>query len=441
MIMDWWVVLIILFGGFMALMATGLPVAFCFGILNTAAILIFFHGGVNALNAIATGTYDSVSSFVFVAVPLFILMGSVLMHTGVANLTISAIDLWIGRIPGRLGVVAEVAGVVFGAASGSSMASTATIGQVLIPEMLRRGYARWLAMGSVACTGGIDMLIPPSALMVIFAGIATMPVGPLLIGGIIPGLVIAFLLSLFIIVAAKLKPKIAPPLEERTTTFRERVASLKFLLPVVVLILAVMGTIFFGIATPSESAAMGAFASFVIAAAFHRLTLESIKKALFSTVSVTGMTLLIITTSKVFSQVLAYTGIASGLVETTAKMSVGPLTVLFAMNLIVFILGCFIDQVSIMLIIIPIFMPIAQAMGMNLLWWAIIMNVNLGLGLITPPFGMNLFVVKAVTPGNPDMMEVYRAILPFVLIELLGMTAMILFPELITWLPGLMYRR
>jgi TRAP-type C4-dicarboxylate transport system substrate-binding protein len=277
--MDWWIVLVILFGGFVALMATGLPVAFCFGILNAAAILAFFHGGIGALSTIATGAYDSVSSFVFVAVPLFILMGSVLMHTGVANLTISAIDVWIGRVPGRLGVVAEAAGVIFGAASGSSMASTATIGQVLIPEMLRRGYARWLAIGSVSCTGGIDMLIPPSALMVIFAGIASMPVGPLLIGGIIPGFVIAFLLSCFVVVASALNPQIAPPTEERTITFRDRVASLKYLLPVAVLILAVMGTIFFGVATPSESAAMGAFASFVIAAIFGRLTYETVKKA------------------------------------------------------------------------------------------------------------------------------------------------------------------
>ena len=438
--MDWWVVLIILFGGFVAILATGLPVAFCFGILNTAAILLFFHGGINALNAIATSSYDSVSSFVFVAVPLFILMGSVLTHTGVANLMISAIDVWIGRVPGRLGVVAEAAGVIFGAASGSSMASTATIGQVLIPEMLRRGYARWLAMGSVACTGGIDMLIPPSALMVIFAGIASMPVGPLLIGGIIPGIVIALFLSLFIIVAAKLKPEIAPPIEDRVVTFRDRVASLKYLLPVAVLILAVMGAIFFGVATPSESAAMGAFASFLIAAAFGRLTLDSVRKSLFSTVSVTGMTLLIITTSKAFSQILAYTGITTGLVNATTALSMGPLTVLFAMNLVVFILGCFIEQVSIMLITIPIFLPIAQAMHMNILWWAIIMNINLGLGLITPPFGMNLFVVRGVTPGNPDLMEVYRAILPFILIELLGMTAMILFPEAVTWLPSLMYR-
>jgi tripartite ATP-independent transporter DctM subunit len=437
--MEWWVVLIILCAGFIILLATGLPVAFCLGILNVGSLLVFFPGGIKALGAIANGTFDSVSSFVFVAIPLFVLMGSVLTHTGLAFKAITALDLWVGRVPGRIAVVGMASGVIFGAASGSSMASTATIGKVLVPEMLNRGYARWLAMGSIACTGGIDMLIPPSALMVIFAGIASMPVGQLLIGGIIPGIIMASCLSLFIILITKLKPGIAPPHEGRgRITIRERLASLKDIAPIGVLMIAVLGTIFFGIATPSESAAMGAFASFVVAAVYRKLTLESVKKSLFSTITVTGMALLIITTSKVFSQVMAYTGVSTGLIETITALPVHPLVILFGMNLIVFIMGCFMDAVPIMLIIIPIFLPIAKDMGMNILWWAMIMMVNIGLGLITPPFGMNLFVIRSVTPGNPDLLEVYRAILPFVLIELIGMTIFILVPSTITWLPGLM---
>ena len=439
--MEWWVVLIILCAGFIILLATGLPVAFCLGILNVGGLLAFFPGGIKALGAIANGTFDSVSSFVFIAIPLFVLMGSVLTHTGLAFKAIKALDLWVGRVPGRIAVVGMASGVIFGAASGSSMASTATIGKVLVPEMLNRGYARWLAMGSIACTGGIDMLIPPSALMVIFAGIASMPVGQLLIGGIIPGIIMASCLSLFIIVITKLKPQIAPPHEDRgRITFRQRLASLKDLAPIGVLMIAVLGTIFFGIATPSESAAMGAAAAFVVAAAYRKLTLESVKKSLFSTITVTGMALLIITTSKVFSQIMAYTGVSTGLIEAITALPVHPLMILFGMNLIVFIMGCFMDAVPIMLIIIPIFLPIAKDLGMNILWWAMIMMVNIGLGLITPPFGMNLFVIRSVTPGNPDLLEVYRAIFPFILIELLGMTVFILVPSTITWLPGLMLK-
>lgn len=439
--MEWWLSLLILFGGFIVLLATGLPVAFSFGILNIMTVLIFFHGGIGALITIAQGSFDSVSSFTYVAVPLFILMGSVLTHTGLAFKTIQAIDVWIGRVPGRLGVVAIAAGLVFGAASGSSMASTATIGQIVLPQMLEKRYARWLSMGSVACTGGIDMLIPPSALTVIFAGIAAMPVGPLLIGTIIPGIVMAFCLMAFIIVIAMLKPEVAPPQQEiRKIFYRERLQSLKDFLPVVLLIFAVIGTIFFGVATPSESAAMGAFASFALAMAYRTLTFETAKKSLLSAVSVTGMTFLIITSAKVFSQVLAYTGASQGLMESILALKASPLVILFLMNIVVFIMGCFMEPVSIMLIIIPIFLPVAKAVGMDILWWSVIMLVNIGLGLITPPFGLNLYVVVSVTPGRPLLDEVYRGIIPFILIELVGMTIMILYPGLITWLPGLMYR-
>jgi tripartite ATP-independent transporter DctM subunit len=437
--MEWWIVLVILFGGFIILLATGLPVAFCLGILNAVTIVLFFHGGIGALQAVAQGTFDSVSSFVFVAVPLFILMGAVLTHTGLAFKSITSLDVWFGRIPGRLAVMGTAAGVIFGAASGSSMASTATIGQALIPQMLDQKYARWITIGSIACTGGIDMLIPPSALIVIFAGIASMPVGKLLIASIIPGIVMALCLTAFIVTVAKFKPEIAPPQHQfKVVTARDRLKSLKDLLPIGVLIVVVIVSIFAGIATPSESAAMGAFASFALAAAYRKLTLQTVKNALLSTVSVTGMSLLIITTSKVFSQVLAYTGVSRGIIEAIRTLPVSPMVILFGMNLIVFIMGCFMEPVSIMLITIPIFLPIAQAMGMDTLWWAIIIIVNIGLGLITPPFGLNLFVVRGVTPGNPDLMEVYRAIIPFILVELFGLTLMILFPDLITWLPSFM---
>jgi len=437
--MEWWIVIIILFVAFIILLSTGLPVAFAFGIINVAAVLVFFHGGIDALSAIALGAYDSVSSFVYIAVPLFILMGSVMMHTGLATTAISGIDMWIGRIPGRIAVVGTITGAVFGAATGSSMASAATIGKTLIPEMLDRGYARWLATGSIACSGGLAILIPPSALMVIFAGIASMSVGQLLIGGIVPGLIIAFFLSSFIIVIATMKPGIAPAREGvRKVTAKERLVSLRQFVPIIGLILIVIGCIFSGITTPSESAGMGAFGAFLLAAIYRKLSYEAVKNALLSTVVVTGMSLLIITTSKVFSQVLAYTGATTGLTEVITRLEVGPLAILIAMNFIVFIMGCLMDPVSIMLITVPIFKPIAEAMGMNVLWWAIIMMVNIELSLLTPPFGLNLFVIKGVTPGSGDMTEIYKGILPFLVIELMAMSIMILFPGVITWLPGLM---
>lgn len=438
--MEWWVTAIILFGSFLVLLSTGLPIAFSFGLINIAAVIILFGGGVNSLNVIIYGAYDSVASFGYIAVPMFILMGSVLMHTGLAFSSISAIEPWIGRVPGRLGVVAEAAGVIFGAASGSSMASTATIGKVLMPSMFKEGYARWLTIGSIACTGGIDMLIPPSALVVIFAGISMVPCGVLLVACIVPGVVIALCLAIFIMVAAKIKPEIAPAQSNVKFTLKERLNSLINIAPIAVLIVAVIGSIFFGIATPSESAASGAFASFVLAAVYRKLTFETIKKSIYSTVSVTSMTLIIITGSKVFSQVLAYSGISAGVGRCMLGLSENPFVVLFLMNVVVFILGCLIDQISIMLIIIPVFLPLATALGMDPVWWSIIMLINLGLGLITPPFGMNLFVVKGISPRDVTMWDIYRGIWPFVVIELVGMSIMILWPAAVTWLPSLMYK-
>ena len=436
--MEWWLILIFFAIGFIFLLLTGLPIAFTFGILNITAILVLSRGETEMLRMLAMTSYDSISKYAFVAIPLFIIMGEIMFHTGLAGLAISGIDKWVGRVPGRLGVLGTITGAVFGAASGSSMASAATIGATLIPEMLERGYSRPLAMGCIACSGGLAILIPPSALMVIFGGIAQMSVGHLLIGGIIPGLLIAVFMLAYIIILAKLKPEVAPPYGIEAVTLLERLASLKHLVPIVGLIVIVLGSIFFGIATPSEAAAMGAFGAFLLAAAYRRLTLSNIQKSLLGTIQISSMCLLIITTAVGFSQILAMTGVTAGLTGAIIALSVHPMAILFTMNLVVFIMGCIMDSISIMLVTIPIFLPLAKALGFDLLWWAIIMMVNIEVGMLTPPFGLNLFIVKGVTPGEVTTTELYRGIFPFVAIQLLAMIVMIFFPALVTWLPGLM---
>lgn len=436
--MEWWIVILALFGGFVLLLLTGLPIAFAFGILNVAAILLLVGGGTEALILVAISSYESVSSFAYIAVPLFILMGEVMFHTGLAALAISGIDAWIGRIPGRLAILGTVTGALFGAASGSSMASAGTIGAALIPEMLERRYAAWLALGSVACSGALAILIPPSTLAVIFAGIASMSVGQLLIGGIVPGLIIAFLLCIFIIVVAKLRPDVAPAYELKAVPFLVKIKGLRYLVPIFSLIIIVIGSIFVGMATPSEAAAMGSLGAFVLAGFYKRLTFSNVKNSLLATVRVSVMALLIITTSQVFSQVLAITGATGGLTRTITQWSGHPLVILIGMNVVVFVMGCLIDAVSIMLITIPIFMPIVKALGFDMLWWAIVMMVNIEMSVLTPPFGLNLFVIKSVAPKEISLLDVYRGILPFILVELLAMALMIVFPGIVTWLPALM---
>jgi len=436
--MEWWQVLLLMFVGLGALMATGMPIAIAFGILNVA-LLYFLVGGVGSLQAVALSSYGSIATFAFTALPMFILMGEVILHSGLANLAITAFGKWLGRMPGRLAVLGVVAGTAFGAASGSSMATAATLGTVLIPEMRRHGYDKGLSVGCLATCGALDVLIPPSALAVILGGIARLSVGDMLIGSIFPGLLLAGLLFGYIVVLCALKPHLAPVYEVEKFTWGERLASLVHIFPLLVLILLVLGTMFAGVATPTEAASLGALGAFLLAAGYGRLTPNVIKKSLEGTVVVTGLALLIITSATAFSQVLAYTGAAAGLSKFATGLAVSPWVVLIGMQIVILILGCFIEPVSIMLITIPIFFPVVQAMGFDLTWFAIVTLVNIELGLITPPFGLDLFVIKGVCPPDITMGDIYRGVLPFVVINIVALAIVMMFPPLATWLPSLMH--
>lgn len=436
--MEWWLVLILMLLGLGVLMATGMPIAIAFGILNVG-LLYFLVGGVGALQAVALSSYGSIASFSFTALPMFILMGEVILHSGLANLAIVAIGKWLGRMPGRLAVLAVVAGTAFGAASGSSMATAATLGTVLIPEMRRHGYDKGLTVGCLATCGALDVLIPPSALAVILGGISRLSVGDLLIGSLIPGLILAALLFGYIVVLCTLKPHLAPMYDVERPSWAERLASLVHVFPLLALILLVLGTMFAGVATPTEAAALGAFGAFVLTACYGRLTLGVSRRSLFSTVEVTGLALLIITSATAFAQILAHTGAAAGLSQFATGLPVSPWIILIGMQIVILILGCFIEPVSIMLITIPIFFPVVRALGFDPVWFAIVTLVNIELGLITPPFGLDLFVIKGVCPPDITMGDIYRGVLPFVLINILALAIVMAFPPLATWLPSLMH--
>lgn len=435
--MEWWLVLVLMLLGLGVLMATGMPIAIAFGILNVG-LLYFLVGGGGALQAVALSSYGSIASFAFTALPMFILMGEVILHSGLANLAIEAIGKWLGRMPGRLAVLGVVAGTAFGAASGSSMATAATLGTVLIPEMRRHGYDKGLTVGCLATCGALDVLIPPSALAVILGGISRLSVGDLLIGSLIPGLILAALLFGYIVVLCALKPHLAPMYDVTRPSWAERLASLVHVVPLLALILLVLGTMFAGVATPTEAAALGAFGAFVLTACYGRLNLEVTRRSLFSTVEVTGLALLIITSATAFSQILAHTGAAAGLSQFATGLPVSPWIILIGMQIVILILGCFIEPVSIMLITIPIFFPVVRALGFDPVWFAIVTLVNIELGLITPPFGLDLFVIKGVCPPDITMGDIYRGVLPFVLINVLALAIVMAFPPLATWLPSLM---
>ncbi len=436
--MEWWQVVLLMFVGLMALMATGMPIAFAFGVLNVV-MLFFLVGGTGALQAVALSSYSSVASFAFTALPMFLLMGAVIMHAGLATLAITAMGKWLGRIPGRLAVLSVLSGTVLGGASGSSMADTAALGMVLIPEMRERGYNKHLATGCIATCGALAVLIPPSALMVIMGGISHLSVGDLLIGGLVPGLLLSALMFVYIVVLTTVRPHLAPAYEIEKIPWVERLASLRYFLPLLALIIVVLGSMFSGLATPTEAAALGAMGAFGLAATYARLTMEVIRRSLLSTVEVTGLALLIITSSTAFSQILAHSGAAAGLSHWATGLPVSPWFILVGMQVVILFMGCFMDSVSIMLITVPLFFPVVKAMGFDPMWFAIVTVVNVELGLITPPFGLNLFVLKGVCPPDVTLADIYRGVLPFIVINIAALAIVMAFPPLATWLPGLLH--
>lgn len=429
----------LLFAMLLVGLSTGLPVAFTFMGINIVG-LYFFVGGTTALTLLAGSAFDSVANFALSPIPLFILMGEVLLRSGLATLCIDAVDVWVGRLPGRLAFVAVGGGTIFGALSGSSMAATAMLGSTMAGEMERRGYKPQMSVASILAAGGLDVLIPPSALGVLLAVLANVSVGKLLIAAVVPGLVLAAIYAVYFIGRARLQPHLAPPYEVEGMSLRMRLGTLRHLVPLSGLMVVVTGFIFMGIATPSETAAMGAVASAMMAAAYGKLNWSVVRASMLATVHTAAMVFLIIVGSKAYSQLMAITGAATGFVEWVTTLPLTPILMVIGMNIIVLILGCFIDQLSIMLITVPVFMPIVATLGLDPIWFAVILLVNLELAGITPPFGLQLFVMKGVRP-QLKMTEIYVAAIPIVFLQILAIGLFIIFPPLSTWLPGLMFQR
>ncbi len=432
--MEWWWTLTIIMGSLLVILASGMPVAFSFLVINLVGAYVLW-GGFGGFHQLVDGIYSSVTMFALVPVPLFVLMGEVLLHTKLAFKAIDVVDIWMGRLPGRLCLVTLGASTLFSCLSGSSLGTTAMLGSMMLPEMERRGYKPAISVGS-CMSGGLAMIIPPSALAVILASTARVSVGKVLIGGILPGLFMALLYSSYIVGRCWFSPNLAPAYQPKTIPFRERMReTMVYLVPLTGVIFVVVGLMFLGVATPTESAALGASAVFILAAIYRRLSWAVVQKSLIGTMKITLMMLMILTGSLAFSQMMAFTGSTSGLVQSVTGMDLPPLVLIMMMQVVILILGCFMEQVSIMMITLPIFMPMVKALGFSDVWFALMMLVNLEIGLKTPPFGLLLFVMRGVAPPSVSMTDIYRSTGPFVLIDVLTIAFMMAFPSLVLFLP------
>ncbi len=421
----------------LALMALGVPVAFAFLGANLIGAFVLM-GGFDGLLQLVDNSTSLITSFTLVAIPMFVLMGALLFHSGLALKVFDTLDTLLGRIPARLSYLTVAGGATFSTLTGSTMANTAMLGSLMVPEMNRRGYAPHMSIGPIIGTGGLAMLIPPSSMGVLLGSLARIDIGALLLAGLIPGLILAVLYCLIIWVQAKRDPASAPIYDtEKVALARKLQLIAMYILPLGLVIFCVVGFIILGIATPSESAAFGALSVIFLAAAYRCLTLEAIQKSLASTVSVTAMVFLLVISSSVFGQLMAFAGTSELVVDWAIGIESGTTVKLLLMFAALLLLGMFMDQISILLLTIPIFFPLAASLGYDAVWFGIIVLLAMEMSLTTPPFGLLLFLMQGVAPKGTTLGQVAWAAIPYLGCDLLLMLLLLAFPALALFLPSL----
>ncbi len=434
--MEWYEALGLLLGSIMVLMAIGMPVALAFLAANIIGAWVFM-GGERGVTQLLSNGLGSLTSFALVPIPLFLLMGEIFFHTGLGGRMFNAIDKLLGKLPGRLSYVTVLGGTGFSTLSGSSMGSTALLGSLMVPEMTARGYKKYMSIGPILGTGGLAIIIPPSALAVLLATLAQIDVGALLIAGIIPGLILAGFYIAMIYLQTRLDPDAAPAYAVTPMSLVTKVLLLlRDVIPMLsVMVIIVVGMIY-GLVTPSEAAAFGALGVLILAVVFRCLTVESMKKSIVGALKVTLMAYLIVFGSATFSQLLAFSGASSGLIRWATGFELAPVAMLLVMFGVLLILGMFMEQISMMLLTVPIFFPLAISLGFDPIWFGLIMLLALEISFTTPPFGLLLFVMKGVSPPDTTMRDIYMSAMPYIACSLCVVALLIVFPQLALWLVG-----
>jgi tripartite ATP-independent transporter DctM subunit len=433
---GWAIAAWMMLGGSTVLLFIGMPVALTFITVNIVGAW-FYMGGEAGLAQLARSSVSSVTAFSLTPIPLFVLMGEILFHTGLALKVIEGIERLIRRLPGRLAVVAVVAGTVFSAISGSTIATTAMLGSLLLPVMLAKGYHPTLATGPIMAIGAVDMLIPPSALTVLLGSLSGISISKLLIGGVVPGVILSAAFVLWIVLRVRISPHLAPAAEQQAayTGWERWRPFFAYVLPTLSIFGVVVGALAAGWATPTECAALGAFATLVLALAYRALGFEALLLALKGTAGISGMILFIILGATTFSQILSFSGASNGLVQLITGQGWSTGAIVMGMMAMLIFLGIFVDQVSMMMITLPIFMPIVQGLGIDPVWFGVMFLICMQLGLLLPPHGLLLMTMRGVAPPSVTMGHIFRAVTPYVIMSLLLLAAVFWLPEIATALP------
>ncbi|NWF53210.1 MAG: TRAP transporter large permease subunit [Syntrophaceae bacterium] len=425
-----------LLGGMVLLLALGVEIAPAMGIVAGIGMIFFVH---QPMDYFARAAFEIMNSFTFTAIPLFVFMGTIYATTGIVGSLFRGSEKVFGNLPGSLASAMIVANAIFGAISGSSLAAAATFGRICFPEMEKAGYDPKLSLGAIAISGTLSVLIPPSLIMIVYGGWQDVSVARLFAGGIIPGA----LLTLFFIITVTLivlrNPRLAPKTSV-SFSFKEKLTALNDLFPFIVVITLVLGTIFTGIMTPTESASLGAFLSIVLALIFRKMTYQALKESMLSAVNISAMIAFVLFTARMLGQVFQYIGLTEATAAFMTNLDLNKYAILAVLCALYLVLGCFFDSLSMLVLTLPFVAPIIKALGFDYIWFGVLYIVLAEIGLVTPPFGLNLFVLKGVVPKY-EITYIFAGTIPFLIPTLILIVLMVLFPGLVLWLPNLIYAK
>ena len=435
--MSEWMLVIVIVGSMLTLFFTGLPVAF--SLLGISAVLLAIFVGPQSLFMVVATTANQVSQEVYIAIPLFVVMAAVLQFSGVAEDLYRAMYRWCGPLRGGLAIGTVIICALIAAMSGIGATATITMGMIAMPEMLRRGYNKHMVLGAVTAGGALGPLIPPSILMVIVGGYAQLSVGKLFMGGVVPGLIVTGFYSIYIGIRCVLRPQDGPALSpEERGTLKDKIHDLRYVILPLLLIASVMYSIFSGIATPTEAASVGAFGAMVIAAIHRKLTWTSLRSALLLSMKVNCMVMWLIIGGGCYSCLVTVSGSGKFVADTITALPFGPLGIEMVMITIVLIMGMFMDPVAITMICLPIFIPVIQSIGADLLAQMLLFCIATIIGFITPPFGLNLFYMRGIADPQTTMGDIYRGALPYCYLQTAVLILCLFYPGIMTYLPNLM---
>ena len=423
----------LLMGGLLVLLALGVEIGVAMGVVATAGLVFVVD---KPLVQMAWTAWESLNSFTLLAMPRFIFMGAVLSGSGAVNLLFAALEKWLGWLPGGLASVVIAANGLFGAISGSSVAAAATFSMIAYPEMEKRGYDPKLSLGSIAVGGTLSVLVPPSLILIVYGSWENVSVARLFAAAIIPGVVLMLLLMLTVIVMVKLKPELAP--RSQPASWSERMAAIKDMLPWLVVIVIVMGSIFGGLMTPTEASALGAIMALCIAWYYGALSYAMVRDSLLSAIKITAMIAFIIFAARLLSFVFQDIGATARISSAVLDLNIGKYGIMACIVVLYLVLGMFFDSMAMMLLTLSFIMPVIVKLGYDPVWWGVTFVLLAEIGLVTPPFGLNLFTIHGVLPKF-SVMYIARSSLPFLAVMILMVWILIFFPDLAMWLPRQLY--